>query len=108
MSSLDAVVWAVAVAVVSEARGGALALQVARVLAWGEVVVHVGVLGVHPPLSVWCSRPPAVFKTQALAHAVHTVQLFLSYLGDAVEALTAERLLLHHLPLEVPADSFFC
>lgn len=103
---MTAVVWIVAIAAVGETRGGALALQVTGALAVGEMVVHVGVLGVHPPLSVWCSRPPAVFKAQALAHAVHAVQLFLSHLRDAVETFAAERLLLYNLPLEVPAVSF--
>lgn len=105
-SSQVAVIWVVEVAAVSEARGGALALQVARVLARCEVIVHMSVLGVHFPLSVWRSRPTAIFKTQTLAHAVHAVQLFLSHLRNAVEALAAERLLLHYLPLEVPANPF--
>lgn len=88
----------VAEAAVAEARGGALPLQVA--------VVLVGVAGKQPPLSVWRSGTPTVFRTKVLAHAIHPIQVLLSHLGDAVETLAAHGLLLHHLPLEVPADPF--
>lgn len=74
-------------------------------LAGGDIVVHVGVLWVHPPLNVRRSRASTLFKAQALAHAVHAVRFLLGHLRDAVETLSAERLLLHHLSLEVPAVS---
>lgn len=110
----DALVWAVVVllvvlvrvvaaAVVGEAWRRALPLQVARALVLGTVPPGVRRRRRCPPLGARRRRPHAVFEAQPLAQDVHAVQLLLSHLGDAVEALAAQRALLHHLPLEVPA-----